>query len=183
MKRMPVAAAFLLAATGGAHAQSGDPDMVRVVDGFYRAYESFRPPDGVPNASIRKRFEPFVSPALEKLLVDVAAAQDRYETLTKGRFPPLIEGDPFTPNFDGATSYVVGACSADAHGGHCAVSLSSEGGRDKPRNWTDTVSLVRIDDGWRVNDIAYGGTWDGGNRGTLSETLKAAIEHGNDMKQ
>ena len=64
-----------------------------------------------------------------------------------------------------------------------ALMASSEGGRDKPRSWTDIVSLVRIEDGWRVNDIAYSGTWDGGNRGTLSETLKAAIEHGNDMKQ
>lgn len=183
MKRALVAAAFLLGAIRSAHAQSADPDMVRVVDGFYRAYESFRPPDGVPNAIIRRRFEPFISPALEKLLTDLAAVQSRYETLTEGRFPPLIEGDPFTPNFDGATSYVVGACSADAHGAHCEVSLTFGAAKDKLRSWTDTVALVRTDAGWRVNDIAYGGTWDGGNRGTLAETLTSAIKHGNDMKQ
>jgi hypothetical protein len=183
MKRVPVAAALILATTVAARAQSGDPDMIKVVDGFYRAYESFRPPDGVPEASIRSRFEPFISPALDKLLTDVADAQGRYEKLTQGRFPPLIDGDPFTPNFDGATSYSIGACVPDPHGAHCQVALSFEGGKDKQRSWTDTVALVRTDDGWRVNDIAYGGNWDGGNRGTLAETLTSAVEHGNNMKQ
>jgi hypothetical protein len=183
MKLGLVTAAFLLAASGAASAQSTDPDMAGVVDGFYRAYQSVQPPDGVPNASMRRRLEPFISPALDKLLGDVAEAESRYETLTKGRFPPLIEGDPVTPNFDGATSYAVGSCSADGHGAHCQVSLAYAGGKDKPRGWTDTVDLVHTDAGWRVNDIAYGGTWDAGNRGTLVETLKSAIEHGNDMRQ
>ncbi len=184
MKRVFLSLVFLLAATSGgvAQPQSAHADMARVVEGFYRVYQTFQPPDGIPGEQIRKRFEPFISPALNKLLVAVEAAEDRYEKLTKGQFPPLIEGDPFTPNFEGATSYAVQACTPDAHGGHCEVALSFEGRKEKPRSWTDTVTLVRTEGGWRVNDINYGGDWDG-SRGKLSEILKSAIEHGDDMKQ
>jgi len=177
---LPISAALAVAAASPA--QGGDRDMAQVVDGFYRVYESFRPPDGVPDATVRKRFEPYISQSLARLLADVDDTQHRYEKLTEGRFPPLIAGDPFTPNFDGATSYAVGTCAADAAGGHCSVALSFTGGRDKPRSWTDTVALVRTEAGWKVNDIVYGGDWDAGVGGSLSETLRSAIEHGDDMK-
>ena len=44
-----------------------------------------------------------------------------------------------------------------------------------PFVWTDTVFLVNTPAGWRVDDIAFGGTWDFGNKGSLSETLKQVI--------
>lgn len=172
---------FVTASSACAQSESGD--MARVVDGFYRAYETFRPPEGVPNADIRKRFAPYITPVLDELLADAADTQDRYNTLTKGKFPPLIEGDPFTPNFDGAASHVVRACAMDARGGHCEVSLTGAGGKDKPRSWVDTVTLVRADDGWRVNDIVYGANGDSGSAGTLSQTLKSSIENGNNFRR
>jgi hypothetical protein len=42
-------------------------------------------------------------------------------------------------------------------------------------NWTDTLLLVRTADGWKIDDIAYGGSWAFGNKGRLSDTLKQAI--------
>jgi hypothetical protein len=185
MRLFPIALAALLAVAGSsvARAESPDAQITQVMEGFYRAYETFRPPAGVPDAAARSRLAPFISPALGKLLADAADAQTRYEKLTQGRFPPLIEGDPFTPNFDGATSYAVKQCAPDARGAHCDVSLSFVNGKDKPRSWTDRVELVHTNDGWRVNDIDYGNNGDAGSSGTLSDTLKNAIEHGNEMKQ
>lgn len=185
MKLLPIALALLLSVAGSivARAESPDAQITRVVKGFYGAYETFRPPAGVPDIAIRKRFAPFISPALDKLLADAADAQDRYEKLTQGRFPPLIAGDPFTPNFDGATSFSVERCASDARGAHCDASLSFVNGKDKPRNWTDHVDLVHTNDGWRVNDIEYGNNGDAGSGGTLSDTLRNAIAHGNEMKQ
>jgi len=63
-------------------------------------------------------------------------------------------------------------------GGHCAVTLTYDDRKDKPFSWTDTVYLVRTQAGWRVDDIAYGGTWDFGNKGRLTRTLKNAIADG-----
>ena len=59
------------------------------------------------------------------------------------------------------------------------MSLTYDDRKDKPLSWTDTVYLVHSDAGWRVDDIAYGGTWDFGNKGRLTRTLKGAIEEGN----
>ena len=185
MRLSPIVLALLLGVAGNsaARAESPDAQITHAVEGFYGAYETFRPPAGVPDAATRKRLASFISPALDKLLADAGDAQARYEKLTQGRFPPLIEGDPFTPNFDGATSYSVERCANDARGAHCDVSLSFVNGKDKPHNWTDRVDLIRTNDGWRVNDIDYGNNGDAGSSGSLSDTFRNAIEHGNEMKQ
>jgi hypothetical protein len=174
--------AILVAASAAIGQASETGTMVKTVDGFYRAYETFRPPDGIPKGTVLRRFQPFISPTLDKLFIAGEIAENRYEQVTKGQYPPLIEGDVFTPNFEGATSFVVGPCEADAHGGHCAVSLSYDGGQ-KPLHWTDLVSLVHTSSGWRVDDIAYGGNWDFGAKGRLSDTLRSAIEHGNGVRE
>lgn len=171
-----------LLAASAAFGQPSDAGLAQAVEGFYRAYETFRPPDGIPDGQGLKRLEPYISPALDKLLVASEAAQSRYEAVTKGQYPPLVEGDLFTANFEGATAFSVGPCEADAQGGHCAVSLSYDGG-EKPVRWTDRVSLVRTPSGWRVDDISYGGNWDFAAKGTLSDTLKSAIEHGNGVRK
>ena len=36
-------------------------------------------------------------------------------------------------------------------------------------------TCVSTDKGWRVDDIVYGGAWDFGNKGRLSDTLKAVV--------
>lgn len=155
-----------------------DDAMTKAVEGFYGAYATFHPSDGIPDAKGRAKYGPFISPALDKLLADGDRAESAFAKANKDS-PPLIEGDLFTSNFEGATSYKVGACSGDAKTGHCAVALTYDdrktSPKDKPVTWTDTVYLVAAPAGWRVNDIGYGASWDFGNKGKLSETLKAAI--------
>jgi len=173
------ALAFAVLQTGALAADSSDAqDMTQVVSGFYKVHQSTTQ-DGIPDAGTRAKYAPFISPALEKLLADGDAAQDRYARANKDS-PPLIEGDLFSPNFEGITSFKVGACTADAKGGSCKVALHYADAhprlQDKPVDWTDTVTLMKTPSGWRVDDIAYGGNWDFGNHGKLTDTLEAAIK-------
>jgi hypothetical protein len=169
--------AAMVASAQAAAAPSDSPAMAQVVMGFYQAHQS-TDQDGIPDPATRAKYEPYISPALDKLLADGDAAEDRYAKANKDS-PPLVEGDLFSPNFEGISSFKVGACVSDAKAGHCAVTLhyadKNPRPQDRPVDWTDMVALVMTPAGWRVDDIAYGGSWDFGNHGKLSDTLKSSI--------
>jgi hypothetical protein len=176
MKSLLIAACVLAPASALADAAA---DMAKTADGFYRAYSTFHPSDGIPDAKGRAKYAAYVSPGLDKLLADGDAAEDRFSKANKNS-PPLIEGDLFTSNFEGATAYKLGPCTAAGAKGTCKVTLTDDPGKtdnpkDKPFSWTDTVYLVQTPSGWRVDDIGYGGSWDFGNKGRMSDTLKSAI--------
>jgi hypothetical protein len=170
-------------ASPGALAQGNADALSKAARGFYDVYMTLHPSDGIPDAATRAKFAPYVSPALDRLFVEGEDAQARYAETTKNQAPPLVEGDPFTPNFEGATSYKIGACATDAQGGHCTVALTYDDRKGKTISWTDTVYLVRAEQGFRVDDIAYGGTADFGNKGRLTRTLKSAIDEGSALSK
>jgi hypothetical protein len=148
----------------------------QTVKDFYAAYAGFHPSDGIPDAKGRAAYEPFISPALDKLLVDGDKAEAIFAKANKDS-PPLIEGDLFTSNFEGATSYEIGACKADAKQAQCAARLTYDDHKDKPVVWNDTVYLVATPSGWRVDDIGYGASWAFANKGRLTGTLRDAIRN------
>jgi hypothetical protein len=176
MRRLIVLAALLASVPASAEPSDAQA-MAQMVTGFYQVHQA-TDQDGIPDASTRAKYAPFISSALEKLLAAGDAAEDRYAKANKDS-PPLVEGDLFSPNFEGISSFKVGACVTDAKGSHCAVALhyadKHPRPQDKPVDWTDLVYLVNTPAGWRVDDIAYGGNWDFGNHGKLSETLKSSI--------
>jgi hypothetical protein len=178
VKTLGAALTFVIAGTGAPLA-AGTDDMAKAVGGFYGAYSTFHPSDGIPDAKARATYEPFISPALDVLLQKADAAEDKFHKANKNS-PPLLEGDLFTSNFEGATAYKIGACAGDKKSGQCAVALTYDPGkannpRDKPFTWTDTVYLSNTPAGWRVDDVGYGGTWDFGNKGKMTETLESVI--------
>jgi hypothetical protein len=154
-------------------------DMAKVAGGFYQVHQASSQ-DGIPDAKQHAKYAPYISPELDKLLADGDEAESRYAAANKDS-PPLVEGDLFSPNFEGITRFKISACQANAHGGQCAAMLTYDDGKkspkDKPLDWNDTVRLVRTPAGWRVDDIAYGGSWDFGNHGTLKVVLKDAISN------
>ncbi len=175
MTRAILVAVFIAAGVAGnAQAGSEESEISASANGFYGVYKTFHPSDGVPSESDRAKYAPFLSPALITLLADAGAAESRFAKANKDS-PPLMEGDLFTSMFEGATAVQVGACSGDAKTGRCAVRLEYAEAGSKPIDWTDTVYLVNTQAGWRVDDIAYGGSWAFGNKGRLSETLKQTI--------
>lgn len=156
--------------------------MTKAVEGFYAVHQSSNQ-DGLPDAALKARYAPYISPTLDTLLGKAQAAQDRFAQKVKSA-PPIFEGDVFSPNAEGITSFKVGACSDDGQGGRCPVAMhyaaKNPTPRDKPLDWTDTIYLVRDGGSWRVNDIAFGGNWDPGNPGRLSDVLKSATSDAND---
>lgn len=174
-----VLVAVFAATAALADGNSDTQALAKTASGFYDAYMTLDPSDGIPDPAVRAKFVPYVSPALDRLLVEAHAAEDHFAKATRYQSPPLVEGDLFTSNFEGATSFRIDACADDASEGHCAVTLIYDNRKDKPVSWTDTVYLVHTPMGWRVDDIAYGGNWDFGNKGRLTTTLKDAIANGN----
>jgi hypothetical protein len=139
--------------------------------GFLSAYGSFHPSDGIPDSAGRARLQPFLSPALNKLLADAAQAQARFSAKIKNA-PPLLEGDLFTSMFEGASQWKLQACAVSGNQARCPVAFAHAGPNGKSANWTDTLLLVNTPQGWRVDDVAYGGGFQFGNTGRLSDTLK-----------
>lgn len=159
---------------------AGNQDMAQAVEGFYTVHQA-SDQDGIPDAALLARYGPYISPGLTDLLTRASVARQRFAQKVKDS-PPLIEGDLFSPNFEGITAFKVGACSADAKGAHCTVALhyttKNPTAQDKPVDWVDTIYLVDAGGSWRVDDIAFGGNWDFGNHGRLSDVLKSAISDG-----
>jgi len=154
---------------------SGDAAaMAAAATGFYAVYATFHPSDGIPSPADRAKYHPFLSPALETLLTSAQTVEARFAKANKDS-PPLVEGDLFTSLFEGASSVEVVNCTGDTAKGRCTVRLEHADKTAKPVTWSDTVLMVNTPAGWKVDDIAYGGSWAFGNKGRLSELLKQAI--------
>ena len=174
MRLRPILAVLVVVLSAAAAHATSDPAMI--AKGFYDAYASFHPSDGIPNSNERARLEPYLSSALDHLLTDAEAAETRFAGRYKGA-PPLVEGDLLTSNFEGATAFTIHKCESQGAGARCAVDLSydPQDGRAKPVSWTDRLYLVQTPSGWRIDDIGYGATAAFGNKGRLSDTLKEVI--------
>jgi len=167
--------AFLLLAAPALAA--GDPTAA--VSAFYDVYNGQRAEGGgIPDATGRLRYQPVLSPRLNKQLTDAAQAQARLTAKVKNAVPPVLEGDIFSSLFEGASAWKVGACQGDTKTARCTVSLSyapPAGSRAKPANWADTFLLVNTPQGWKVDDVVYDAAFAFGNTGQLSGMLAMVI--------
>jgi hypothetical protein len=177
-------AVLLLAAPVPAFAAT---DPAAAVSEFYAVYGTQRAQGGgIPDATVRVRFSPVLSPRLNKQLTDAAAAQARLTAKVRNAVPPMLEGDIFSSLFEGATAWKVGACQIDSKMGdakivRCPVALTHampplQGQKpEKPANWNDTVLLVNTLQGWKVDDVLYDAGFAFGNTGRLSSMLAMVI--------
>jgi hypothetical protein len=177
MKHLPLA--LLLLAPLPAFAAD---DPASAVSAFYAVYDGQRAQGGgIPDATVRLRYSPVLSPRLNKQLTDAAAAQARLTAKVKNAVPPMLEGDIFSSLFEGASAWKVGACQGDAKTARCPVALSyvppvlANRKPEKPANWTDTVMVVNTPQGWKVDDVAYDAGFAFGNSGKLSGMLAMVI--------
>lgn len=177
--RIVVAAALIATAflsTPPTHAAPPATDTpATTADAFYRLYLKLKVMD-VPNAKERAQFHPLLSPALETLLADADKAEAAYAKKTKNESPPLYEGDLFSSLVEGATDYKVGACDGDANRATCTIDLTSVDDIKTVTKWHDRLLLVHGDNGWRIDDLEYGGDWDFGPHGKLSDVLKDVVK-------
>jgi hypothetical protein len=173
VNRLAWAAFAVLAATSPGAAQDGEPNAI--AENFYRVYSTFHPSDGIPDVKGRAKYAVVLSDDLNTLLAQAGAAEDKFGAAHKDS-PPLVEGDLFTSNFEGATSYTVSPCVVSDGKARCKVALIYQSAGDKPVGWTDTLMLVEASKGWAIDDIGYGASWAFGNKGTLKQTLKRVID-------
>ena len=177
MIRRLVAVLFaMLVVAGPAAAQDVNAALAKASTDFYSLVIALKQ-GGIPDARARAHLAPLISPELSRLLGDAARAETDYARNTKGEAPPLLEGDLFFSLFEGASSFKVGACETHGGAGQCAIALRYSQGDEKPEDWTDTVLLIETPQGWRVDDIDYGGNWPFANKGTLKENLAFAIQN------
>jgi hypothetical protein len=153
---------------------AAETDVTSAAAGFLGAYGSFHPSSGIPDAAGRAKLAPYLSPALNKMLADGAAAEARFAAKFKNS-PPLIEGDLFSSMFEGATAWKLGACSANGAAARCPVAFTHAEAGHPPVTWTDTLLLSNTGAGWRVDDIAYGAGFQFGNTGKLTDTLRTVL--------
>ena len=178
MKRIILS--FLVLAPVQQLAHAAD-DPAAAVTAFYAVYKDQHAQGGIPDATGRLRYTPVLSPRLNKPLADAAAAPARLTAKVKYAVPPMLEGDIFSSLFEGATSWKVGACQADAKLARCTVALSyvpppvQTAKPPKPANWTDTVILAATPQGWKVEDVAYEAGIAFGNTGRLSQMLQMVV--------
>ncbi|MES1990723.1 MAG: hypothetical protein V4441_07210 [Pseudomonadota bacterium] len=170
-----VLAVSLAAGVSSAFADSDAPP--RAARAFYDLYMKEKP-RGVPDDAMRAKFAPLISPALELALADANTAEEAHFNATKNQEPPLFEGDVFTSLFEGATSYKLGQCAIESDNAYCDIDLAyAEASGDKPTTWTDKLALVKRAGGWKVDDIAFGATWDFGQHGHLRATLADIVRY------
>ena len=154
---------------------AGDP--AAAVNAFYDVYSGQRAQGGgIPDATVRLRLQPVLSPRLNKQLSDAATAQARLTAKVRNAVPPVLEGDIFSSLFEGASAWKVGACQTTAKTASCGVALSyapppAADSKAKPASWNDTVLLVNTPQGWKVDDVVYDAGFAFGNTGRLSEML------------
>ncbi len=165
---------FLL--TTSALAADVDREMQEVVNGFYNVYITVRP-SGVTSEKEQLKFKPYLSASLGKLLHEAARAERKYKKTTKGKVPPLVEGDIFTSLFEGASAFTVLSCNVRT--GSCLVEFSYLDPENKSSTtWRDKVYLIKDSRGWLVDDIEFLGNWQFMHKGRLKELLKQVIEEG-----
>ena len=87
-----------------------------------------------------------------------------------------MQGDLFSSLFEGATGVEVKACKEIEQTAACDIRLSYAPPGQEPAHWQDILMLVRTDEGWRVDDIEYGGDWPFGNKGTLRQNLNRLLQ-------
>src|SRR5579859_7925574 len=143
MQIIPIAAALLLVSSAAVltpQAWAAD-DPAAAANEFYAVYQGQHAQGGIPDATVRLRFSPVLSPRLNKQLADAAAAQGRLTAKVKNAVPPMLEGDIFSSLFEGATAWKVGACQTSAKTASCGVALRYDpppaAAKAKPANWND----------------------------------------------
>jgi len=154
---------------------------------FYSVYQvQHKNGGGIPDATGRLRYSSVLSPALNALLTQAAAAQARTAARVKASGPkaavmPMFQGDIFTSLFEGADSWQVSECKGDDRIARCPVALTHldpaiKGGPvPKPANWHDILVLAHTPAGWKVDDVIYDAGFAFGNTGRLSDMLKMVV--------
>ena len=167
-----VAGAILAAAA--APAPQNKPEAL--AQNFYDLTMRYNATGAIPGTPQQTRLDRMLTPTL-MAKVDQARRADKTYTRKYGvTRRPLIEGDLFSSLYDGPTAMDFASCRADtATTLRCPVLLSNGEGSGAVR-WTDTLVLVKLIPGWRIDDIEFGGAGPDSRTGTLTGLLRQVVD-------
>jgi hypothetical protein len=168
-----VAASLLLAACSG-----NDESRAReLVNEFYQMHQSARP-SGALTLQGLITFRHFLSVPLFDLLKDVSVAEEaRAAQSAADPLPPLVEGDIFTANPNGASTFRIVQCEMHERESACSVELIYSDAKLKaPAKWTDKVLLTRDARGWVIDDIEYASGVSPLRNGRLQDMLRTLLK-------
>lgn len=155
--------------------------MEKAAAAFYQTYLKLPDGGGLPSEKNQQKLKPYMTASLTKLLQQAGQADNNYGKNNRD-VPGLVEGDPFSSSFEGASSFKVLSCSTKTSS--CMVELTLVDTINKkypPAVWKDKVDLVKENSSWLVNDIEFLGGWPFGHAtGHLRDLLSWVVEHGDD---
>lgn len=180
-KTLIVAASVLLAACSA----NEEGKAKELVTEFYQTHASNRP-SGALSLKELIVFRRFLSVPLFDLLKDVSVAEEARTAQSAAEqaadpdaepLPPLVQGDLFTGNPDGAAVFRVLDCDAQEREARCTVELSlSDAKPPSPARWTDTVLLARDARGWVIDNIQYAAGNPPLRNGTLQDAMRKVLK-------
>jgi len=165
---------LLLAAACTAPARPAGPPADEAVQQFYTTYIAARV-SGAPSEAQLGQLVPYLSDSLQALLKAAAARRDADQAAHPDEKPRFVEGDLFSSLFEGPASVTVQPADTVASPRTYIAWLSAPVGDTLPLGWADTVRVTRAGNRWVITDIAYGGTWDFAQRGSLVASLTAGL--------
>lgn len=125
---------------------------------------------GLPNGSDWEVLKVRVSEELAAAVVRAQKEQAEFIKANPCEKPPWIEGDLFSSLFEGPQKFEIGEAKVEGDKAEVPVGCVHSSGGDTAK-WTDTLLLVKTGEGWRIDDVRYGGKWDFALTGTLKEGL------------
>ncbi len=130
---------------------------------------------GLPEGEAWTELVPFFTTPLAAALERARKEQVEFQRQHPDEKPPWIEGDLFSSLFEGPKGFAIGAALMKGDTAEVPVFCEyTEGGRTT--KWLDFLLLKKTAQGWRLDDIRYGGEWDFANTGTLQEALEPLPE-------
>lgn len=127
--------------------------------GFYQGYSSIRGTagfTGIPDEARLARLAPMITPELRDLFGGALREQARCAKQFPGDKPPWVEGDIFSSNFEGFTSFSAANSKSRKDGREVAIRFTYAEGKYSVK-WTDTLILQNEAGRWLVDDIYYRG--------------------------
>lgn len=161
-----ILAAVLLLVSPSMAAESKDAASAQaLVKKFYTTYFQ-HPFRELPDPKTMQHFRHFFSSEFGAMLVQAERTVDRIET-QHSEAAPMVEGDQFTSDFEGANIFLGAQCALDGDKAQCRARLNYQEGKDRGKPWVDGVVLRWEGGGWKIDDIVYSGNFAFGNRGHL----------------
>lgn len=145
-----------------------------LVNNFYQMHQSAHL-NGALTLKQLITFRNFLSVQLFELLKDVSVAEEARQRQGDPDAPALVDGDLFTTNPKGATSYRLLTCQFDENNANCSTELLyADAGQSNASKSIDRIVLTRDARGWVIDNIVYSGT---ANSDQHSGDLQKMLHH------